>query len=141
MRLSEALLVRAQMEQTFSLAASSMSSDEIIRSRVLCKPWKPGKHNAGEIYAAADQVWYCIQGYDNAIYPDIKPENAAWNTFHKPYHGTTPDTAMPWVQPTGAHDIYLTGEYMVWTDGLIYRCVSSTNYSPADYAPAWEVAG
>lgn len=25
------------------------------------------------------------------------------------------------------------------TDGLTYRCVSDTNYSPEDYAQAWEI--
>ena len=141
MKRAEAYALRAQMEAAFEKATPNMTADEVIRSRVLCKPWKPGKHSAGEIYATANQVWKCIQDYDHAIYPKIAPENATWGTFHTPYHGTTPDTAMPWVQPTGAHDIYLTGEYMVWTDGLIYRCLSSTNYSPANYARAWEIAG
>ena len=27
---------------------------------------------------------------------------------------------------------------MIWTDGSIYKCLSNTNFSPADYALAWE---
>jgi hypothetical protein len=138
MRMSEAKALRAQMEKTFSLAAANMSSDEIIQNRVLCKVWKAGKHTAGEVYSTGDQMWQCIQDYDNEVYPDIMPLNPAWNTFHKPYHGRTKQTALPWVQPTGAHDIYLTGECMIWTDGIVYKCQSSTAYSPEDYAPAWE---
>lgn len=138
---SEANAIRASMEQTFFLASGDMTADEIIRSRVLCPAWAPGSHSAGDVYSAKDQIWQCIQNYDNAVYPDVKPENAAWRTFHKPYHGTTKETALPWVEPTGAHDMYLTGEYMIWTDGLAYRCLSSTAYSPADYATAWENGG
>ena len=47
---------------------------------------------------------------------------------------------MPWVAPTGAHDMYLTGDYMVWTDGTVYLCKENTAYSPEDYAAAWEAA-
>lgn len=139
MTVSEAATLRSQMETVYQLAAPSMTADEIIQNRIMCKVWEPGKHTVGEVYSTGEQLWQCIQEYDNAVYPDIMPLNAAWNTFHKPYHGTTPETAMPWVQPTGAHDMYMTGEYMIWTDGLIYKCLSSTAYSPEEYGGAWEV--
>lgn len=45
--------------------------------------------------------------------------------------------ALPWTAPTGAHDMYKTGEYMIY-DGKIYLCKSDTAYSPSDYAAAWE---
>ena len=139
MTVTEAAALRIQMETVYQLATPSMTPDEIIQNRVMCKPWEKGSHTVGEVYEAIGQVWQCIQSYDNEVYPDIDPGNAAWGTFHKPYHGTTKETALPWVAPTGAHDMYLTGEYMVWTDGLIYKCLSSTAYSPEDYAGAWEV--
>ena len=139
MTVKEAAALRIQMETVYQLATPSMTPDEIIQNRVMCKPWEKGSHTVGEVYEAIGQVWQCIQSYDNEVYPDIAPGNAAWGTFHKPYHGTTKETALPWVAPTGAHDMYLTGEYMVWTDGLIYKCLSSTAYSPEDYAGAWEV--
>lgn len=139
MTVREAKELRGHMETVFEKAAPVMTNDEVIQNRVMCQVWASGKHTAGEVYSTDGQVWQCIQDYDNAVYPDIAPGNAAWGTFHKPYHGRTPETAMPWVQPTGAHDMYLTGEYMIWEDGLIYKCLSSTAYSPVDYAPAWEV--
>ena len=49
-------------------------------------------------------------------------------------------TARPWVAPQGAHDMYRAGEYMVFTDGKVYRCLSDTNFSPTDYPQAWEAA-
>ena len=42
--------------------------------------------------------------------------------------------------PTGAHDMYKTGEYMIWTDGNTYKCIQDTNFSPEEYAQAWENA-
>lgn len=139
MTVSEAATLRTQMEAVYQLATPSMTPDEIIQNRVMCKVWQPGYHVVGAVYEAAGQVWQCIQSYDNEVYPDIIPGNAAWGTFHKPYHGRTPETAMPWVQPTGSHDMYLTGEYMIWTDGTIQKCLSSTAYSPEEYGGAWEV--
>ena len=142
MRMRDAKALRGQMEATFAKAAPVMTNDEVIENRGLCQPWTPGNHSVGEVYITIDtQIWQCMQDYDNAVYPDIVPGNAPWGTFHKPYHGTIEETAMPWVQPTGAHDRYLTGEYMIWTDGLTYRCMGDTVYTPEEYAAAWEVQG
>lgn len=106
--------------------------------RVLYPDWAAGAHTVGEICNADGQTWVCFQAYDNATYPDIQPGSAAWHTFNRPLHGTTAATARPFVQPTGAHDMYRVGEYMIWTDGRTYRCTADTAYSPADYAASWE---
>lgn len=141
MTIREAEELRVQMEATFEKAAPVMTNDEVITNRVMCKVWAAGKHTVGEVYTTGEQLWQCIQDYDNAVYPDIVPGGAAWGTFHKPYHGTTKETAMPWVAPTGAHDMYLAGEYMIWIDGTVQLCVRDTAYGP-DYDPnAWESVG
>lgn len=116
--------------------------DKRIRASGLYDDWSPGSHTVGEIFNAEGQTWECFQAYDNAVYPDIAPGNPAWFTFNRPLHGKTKETARPWVAPMGAHDIYRNGEYMIWTDGTIYKCIAAngTNFSPTDYAAAWEVA-
>ncbi|WP_322353988.1 hypothetical protein [Paratractidigestivibacter sp.] len=122
-----------------SLNGDSVDTDDKrLRASGLYAEWASGSHTKGEIYTANGQVWECFQSYDNAVYPDITPENAAWYTFNRLLHGTTPETARPFVQPMGAHDMYHAGEYM--TDGgKLYRCKQDTAYSPTDYAAAWEV--
>lgn len=139
MKRSEAYALRAQMETTFEKATPNMTGDEVIQSRVLCKPWKPGKHSPGEVYTAEGQPWSCYQAYDNTVYPGIVPGSAAWPTFNKPYHGTTPETALPFVQPTHSQDIYKAGEYMVYTNGFTYKAVLDTAFSPEENPSAWEV--
>ena len=67
------------------------------------------------------------------------PEGEAWRTFWIPFHGTTPKTALPFVQPTMAEDQYKTGEMMIWTDGKVYRATMDTPYSPEEQGDAWEV--
>lgn len=114
------------------------TDDKKIRASGLYHEWSAGKHSVGDIYNANSQTWECYQAYDNAVYPDIHPDNSAWCTFNRPLHGTTPETARLFVPVQGSHDMYRKGEYMVWIDEKIYRCKSDTNFSPDKYAAAWE---
>lgn len=127
------------MRSMFATQSASMDDDVIIQCSGLADDWKPGNHKTGEIYNAGDQTWECYQDYDNEVYPDIKPDNSSWYTFNRPLHGKSPETARPFVQVQGAHDMYRSGEYAIWTDGKTYRCKSDTNFSPEDYGAAWEV--
>lgn len=103
--------------------------------------WAPGKHEVGEIRNNSGQTWECYQAHDTDSNPDIVPGNMAWYTFWRPLHGTTPETARPWVKPQGSHDIYHAGEYMIYTDGVIYLCGQDTNFGPDEYPQAWEKLG
>lgn len=122
-------------------ATLNLTTDEKIQASGLCDTWTAGKHTTGEIVNVGAQTWECTQTHDNAIYPDINPDNPqTWANFWKPLHGTTPKTARPWTKPVaGTTDMYLVGEYMVWTDGKTYKCLRNTVYSPSEYAPDWEI--
>ena len=99
-------------------------------------PWEPGVYAIGDIRTDEGKPYECISGHDSLTNPDwtIKVR-----TLWKPYHSKEAKWALPWEAPTGAHDIYKTGEYMIYTDNKTYKCLSDTNYSPVDYAQAWEV--
>lgn len=116
------------------------NDDKRIRASGLYDDWAEGVHTVGQIYNADGQTWECYQAYDNAIYPDIAPGATAWYTFNRPLHGTSPETARPWVAPTHSMDIYRNGEYMIWTDGTIRHCIAAngTNFGPEEYPAAWE---
>ena len=123
-------LVLAQM--------AGLDDDARIRVSGLYELWTAGKYEVGDIRNSGGQTWACFQAHDCAVYPDIKPGSAAWFTFWRPLHGKSPETARPFVPVQGAHDMYKIGEYVVFEDAL-YKCVQDTAYSPADYAPAWEI--
>lgn len=114
-------------------------SDDENRLKVsgLFEDWREGNHTIGEIYNANGQTWECFQAYDNAVYPDINPDNSAWYTFNRPLHGKSVITAREFVKPMGAHDMYKIGEYMIY-NGVIYKCIIDTVYSPDEYKAAWE---
>ena len=106
----------------------------------LYEEWTLGKYEVGDIRNYAGQTLECHQAHDNATYPDINPNNPqTWATFWKPLHGGSKETARPWTKPwAGTTDMYHPGEFMVYTDGNIYKCLSDTVYSPEEYAAHWE---
>lgn len=132
----EAAAVRADVESLF--AASTMDDDGKISASYLCKDWKPGKYEVGDVYNAIGQTWEVHQSYDNSANPDIVPGDKSWPVFNRPLHGKTAETARPWVAPEGAHDMYRSGEYMIFTDGELCKCLQDTNFSPDEYAQVWE---
>lgn len=120
------------------------TDDKKIRASGLYEEWAPGAYSVGDIRTAPDQngqpqVWECFQAHDNGTYPDIRPGQTAWFTFWRPLHGKSRETARPFVPVQGAHDMYHTDEWMIWTTGDYYKCKSDTNFSPVDYAAAWEL--
>lgn len=141
-RQNASLYLSRQQARTLS------DDDERLHVSVLYEDWTEGKYEVGDVYnthsggnlgSEWEQTWEVFQAYDNATYPDIVPGNAAWYTFNRPLHGKSVETARPFVPVQGAHDMYRAGEYMIFTDGKIYRCKQDTNFSPTDYAAAWEV--
>ena len=100
-------------------------------------PWEPGMYEVGDIRTDEGKPYECMTAHDSIT-------NDTWTikerTLWKPYHSKEVKWALPWEAPTGAHDMYKSGEYMIFTDGKTYKCLSDTNYSPVEYAQAWEVA-
>lgn len=123
--------------------AATMSADDTIAVAALYDEWTDGSYQVGDIrlawYNGSHQPWKCRQEHDTTTYPDITPDGSAWRTFWIPFHGTSPETALPFVQPTMAEDQYKTGEMMIWTDGKVYRATMDTPYSPEEQGDAWEV--
>lgn len=83
------------------------------------------------------QVYGLLQPYNAANHPNTTPAElpALWRVLHT----TDPAKAKPYIKPTNTSDMYLKGECMIYTDGLIYRSLRDTVYSPEEYAADWEV--
>ena len=111
---------------------------EINASMVAIRPWKPGAYEANKDVRMYEGIPYkCVQSHDSIGNDGWTP--AATPALWMQYHGTTPEPARPWIAPTGAHDMYKRGEYMIWADGAVYCCNADTAFSPVDYAQAWEL--
>lgn len=123
--------------------APEAAANDVIDLGPLLAPWKAGTMDSPVAYAAGDvrtyngQPWKCVQAHTHHGESGWEPGVAA--SLWANYHATDAAHALPWVQPTGAHDMYKPGEYMIWMDGEAYRCLSDTAYSPEEYSQAWEV--
>lgn len=107
---------------------------EVNENMVAIRKWKQGAYIVGDVRMYEGAPYKCVQAHDST-------SNETWNptvtSLWMQYHGTSKETARAWVAPTGAQDMYKVGEWMIWTDGTYYECLSDTNFSPVDYAAAW----
>ena len=128
--------MRAAMDSGVTFAAAQ-GAVQINAVADLVRPWKPGAYAVGDVRAEDGVPYKCVQAHDSTANPGWMPSTvpALWMQ----YHGTSKETARAWVAPAGAHDMYKKGEWMIYTDGLLYECLSDTAYSPTDYAQAWRV--
>lgn len=109
-----------------------------IACMTLFDVWTQDNYKVGDVRTDPNTgyPYECIQAHDSTV-------NTDWDitvrTLWKPWYSRSLEYALPWVAPTGAHDMYKTGEHMIFTDGKVYKCLQDTNYSPTEYAQAWEV--
>ena len=133
-----ALLRKARQALDAYLPTLADTPARVNENTDLLRTWQPGNYAAGDLRAYKGIPYKCVQAHDSMANigwtPDAVP--ALWMQ----YHGTSPETARPWLAPSGAHDQYKAGEYMIWTDGAVYEALSNTVYSPDQYAQAWRKA-
>jgi hypothetical protein len=103
----------------------------------LVKAWTEGEAvKVGELRSHDGIVYKAIQAHTTQ--DDWKPPDtpALWTVYNKTTEGGEIDD---WVQPTGAHDAYNTGD-RVRFEGAIYESLIDGNvWSPADYPAGWKL--
>ena len=141
----ERIRPRTEMEGLVALAKTVLA-ERIVESEdktlgVQCMALFPTyiqnkQHEVGEVatHPETGYPYECMTSYNGTVQQDWTMDN---RTIWKPWHSRDPEYALPWVAPTGAHDMYRAGEYMIWTDGKVYECKQDTNFSPTEYAQAW----
>ena len=108
----------------------------VISTKEFILDWVADSYEVGDVRRDANGYpKRCITLHNSITSPAHTIDVAS---LWAPYHGTTPETALPWIAPTGAHDMYKVNEYMIFTDTFTYKCLSDTNYSPSEYAAAWQ---
>lgn len=134
--LEESLLA---LNRSIALERVAQNDDktEGIACMALFEPWTRGAYEVGDIRTSPTNgyPYECILAHDSKV-------NTDWTidvrTLWKPYHSRKKEYALPFEAPTGTHDMYKKGEYMIFTDKEFYVCLSDTAYSPTEYADAWE---
>lgn len=111
------------------------NNDTLVMMLNYIEDWTEGEYAIGDVRKYNAQPKICCQTHDSTGNPTWTPDVASlWS----PYHAKSAEYALPWIQPTGAQDIYKTNEYMIFTDNKKYKCLQDTNFSPTEYAAAWQ---
>ena len=116
---------------------NNVAANEVIDYAVLLKEWVTGAYKIGDVVVYQGYPYKCIQAHDStgndSWYPSAVP------ALFAPYHGTDATHALPYAAPTHAGDAYQTGEWMIWTDGVKYKCLQNACvYDPSVLPSAWE---
>lgn len=135
-----AALQEIQTQAVLAQIAESKDKTPGIQCMALFPVWKRGNYVVGDVRTNPDTryPYECIVAHNSITNTgdDWTIKNralwAAWHSRKKEY-------ALPWEKPeTGTSGIYHVGEYMIWTDGTVKKCLRDTNFSPEEYPQAWE---
>ena len=129
----EAKSIRNSLDSLIGMIKDSPAEINANLSAIL--PWEPGAHAKDNVRMHKGIPYKCEQAHDSTGNPAWNPADAS--ALWTQYHGTSRETARAWVQPQGAHDMYRAGEWMIWTDGLAYPCISDTTFTPVEWPGAW----
>lgn len=116
--------------------APTAKANDVIDMVPLLKAWAEDIHIVGEVVVYEGIPYKCVQEHNSLGNPTWNPKDAP--SLWANYHATDAEHALPYAQPTGAHDAYMLGEYAVYRD-VVYRCVmDGTVHDPAVLPASWE---
>ena len=78
-----------------------------------------------------EKLWAAVRALQKDAPADETPDDS---------DETESDGIAEWHQPTGAHDSYMIGDKMLYTDGKVYKSLINSNvWSPEVYPNGWEL--
>lgn len=110
------------------------SADIVIGSSDFILDWVEGSYILDDVRMWNGQPKRCCQAHNSTGNPTWTPDVAS---LWAPFHATKASLALPWVSPTGAHDMYKKGEWMKYTDDFVYECLEDTDRDPATLPAKW----
>lgn len=95
---------------------------------------------ATDAYKKGDQVMYKDEKYESLIDANVWSSEAYPGGWKK-VTGTDPEepTISEWVQPTGAHDAYNTGDKVLYNDRVYESLIDGNTYAPDAYPQGWKL--
>lgn len=128
--LSPSHSVSGHVRTYLAALAREAEADDVITLAPLLKAWHEGKYEEGDIVNVNGVPYRCLRSHESAENPGTAKR--LWAAIH----AKSAETALPY-----SHDQYKNGEYMIFKDGRIYRCVANGADKPPDAAPfMWETA-
>lgn len=124
----------AAVKTMLDTETEQLSDEDALSVAALFPTWvsKMGQAvNVGERYWYDGKLWKVIQAH--TVQSDWTPDTAV-SLFVEVSIEEWPE----WVQPTGAHDAYNTGDKVTFEGKHYVSLIDNNVYSPADYPQGWE---
>lgn len=143
---AEAAIVKHNGQVWYSLVPANVWEPGVSGWRLAWEPtsvvprWiqPTGAHDA---YSVGDKVTHDNQLWVSTLDANVwAPGVAGWESLTgEPEEPEEPEQPPEWVQPTGSHDAYNTGD-LVTFEGQVYRSLIDGNvWSPTAYPAGWEL--
>ena len=140
--LPTAYAMRAVIEDS----VTALDDETAVTVPSLFTPWTVGEAvNVGDRRYYATRLYKVVQAHTTQAdwTPDVTP--ALWAVLWDPGEAGTiddpGDTYPEWVQPTGAHDAYNTGDRVTYNGRVYESTMDGNTWSPDAYPQGWEDLG
>lgn len=135
------LQMAEQFRKALQMFAASLTDDQAMEVATIYDPWQ-----AGKAYAVGEYLTYGENGVgDPQLYKVVQAHTAQadWTPDATPalYAAIGLDASgyPVWLQPTGAHDAYNTGDIVNYNGTLYQSTIDGNVYSPEAYPDGWDI--
>ena len=130
-------MIDTELSRRETLATAGKAMDDIARSVLAAT----GQEDGGEWVQPTDATnaypkdWTVSHG--GKTWVSLTPANV-WEPGVSGWREVFEDGAAPdWVQPTGAHDAYSTGDRVAFGGNVYESLIDANTWSPTDYPAGW----
>jgi hypothetical protein len=120
-----------------AILAEELEPEQVGEVAAIYPEWSAGEAvKIGDFRRYGDELYSCLQAHTTQSdwTPDITP--ALWRHWPKVAAG---EEYPPWVQPTGSHDAYNTGDRVVYHGQNYESLIDANVWSPDAYPAGWKL--
>ena len=132
-------MIDGELSRRETLANAGRAMDDIARSVLAASGVEPGNEWAQPTDAtnAYPKDWTVT--HDGKTWVSLTPANV-WQPGVSGWREVVDESAAApeWVQPTGAHDAYQTGDHVMFEGAEYKSLIDGNTWSPTDYPQGWE---
>ena len=137
-RIEKAREFRKRIDANLQATRKLIRVDELSEEELLDMIDLYENYEVGKFYKIDD-----IFKHDNKLYKVIQEHTSQedWIPSELPalYLNMMPENVIPeWVQPTGVHDAYNTGDKVIYEGKVYESLIDGNTWSPVDYPSSWK---
>ena len=130
----------AEQERRRTIASANDRLDELTRDVLAARGVKEGDEWIQPTSAADAYPLGWITAHNGKMWTSLvggnvwEPGTSAWREL-----ASDPDVAPEWIQPTGGHDAYNTGDRVTFEGAEYVSKIDGNTWSPTAYPAGWEL--